>query len=102
MGAGLRPAITRNRPIRLARAASTHSSVARHSRRIWSEGSTRARPARSGAPRRAGARTAERQIAGTGGSFGAIALVSAGSFEIRKFRTSIRSVEATRVRIRSK
>ena len=64
--------------------------------------SSRARRARSGAPRRARARTAERQIAGTGGSFGAIALVSAGSFEIRNIRTSIRSVEATRVRIRSK
>ena len=63
--------------------------------------SSRARRARSGAPRRARARTAERQIAGTGGSFGAIALVSAGSFEIRNIRTSIRSVEATRVRIRS-
>ena len=48
------------------------------------------------------ARTAEQQIAGTGGSFGAIALVCAGSFEIRNIRTSIRSVEATRVRIRSK
>ena len=89
---GFCPANIRNRPMRPARTGSRRSSRARPGRRR----------ARFGAPRRAGARTAERQIPRTGGTVGATALASAANFAIRKFRTSIRSVEATGVRIRSK